>query len=76
TATLRAALPPVPARLAACSCGEVLQGLKLPTECKLFGKACTPGTPVGPCMVSSEGSCAAYYRYERHARPAQRRIEA
>lgn len=47
-----------------CSCGEVLRGLKFPYECKLFGKGCTPETPVGPCMVSSEGACAAYYRYE------------
>ncbi|MGB9791308.1 MAG: hydrogenase formation protein HypD, partial [Thermacetogeniaceae bacterium] len=46
-----------------CSCGEVLKGLKLPYECALFGKACTPMNPVGPCMVSTEGSCAAYYRY-------------
>ncbi|MGE5554536.1 MAG: hydrogenase formation protein HypD [Betaproteobacteria bacterium] len=60
-----------PPKLAACSCGEVLQGKKLPTECQLFGKACTPVSPVGPCMVSSEGSCAAYYRYERYAKPAQ-----
>jgi hydrogenase expression/formation protein HypD len=48
-----------------CSCGEVLKGLKLPYECPLFGKACTPVKPVGPCMVSTEGSCAAYYRYGR-----------
>ncbi len=47
----------------ACSCGEVLKGIKIPTECKLFGKVCTPDKPVGPCMVSSEGSCAAYYKY-------------
>lgn len=47
----------------ACSCGEVLRGLKLPTDCPLFGKACTPEKPVGACMVSTEGSCAAYYRY-------------
>ncbi len=47
-----------------CECGEILRGVKLPFECKLFGKACTPRNPVGPCMVSSEGSCAAYYRYE------------
>lgn len=46
-----------------CSCGQVLKGLKLPYECALFGKACTPMKPVGPCMVSTEGSCAAYYRY-------------
>ncbi len=48
----------------ACSCGEVLKGVKLPTDCKLFGKICTPDRPVGPCMVSSEGSCAAYYKYK------------
>jgi hydrogenase expression/formation protein HypD len=46
-----------------CSCGEVLRGLKIPTECPLFGKRCTPERPVGACMVSTEGSCAAYYRY-------------
>lgn len=48
-----------------CSCGDVLKGLKLPYECPLFGKVCTPAKPVGPCMVSTEGSCAAYYRYGR-----------
>jgi hydrogenase expression/formation protein HypD len=47
----------------ACSCGEVLKGIKVPTDCALFGKACTPEKPVGACMVSSEGSCAAYYKY-------------
>jgi hydrogenase expression/formation protein HypD len=47
-----------------CRCGDVLKGLLVPTECPLFGKRCTPVSPVGPCMVSSEGSCAAYYRYE------------
>jgi hydrogenase expression/formation protein HypD len=46
-----------------CRCGDVLRGIIVPTECGLFGKRCTPGTPVGPCMVSSEGSCAAYYKY-------------
>jgi hydrogenase expression/formation protein HypD len=46
-----------------CVCGEVLQGIKSPADCKLFGKKCTPMTPVGPCMVSSEGTCAAYYKY-------------
>jgi len=58
---------PVTARLRErkkkCACGEVLKGLKLPYECPLFGKVCTPLKPVGPCMVSTEGSCAAYYRY-------------
>ena len=47
----------------ACSCGDVLKGIKIPTDCALFGKACTPEKPVGACMVSSEGSCSAYYRY-------------
>lgn len=50
-----------------CSCGEVLRGVKFPYDCRLFGKACTPENPVGPCMVSTEGSCAAYYRYHREA---------
>jgi len=46
-----------------CSCGDILRGVKIPTECKLFGKGCTPDHPVGPCMVSTEGSCSAYYKY-------------
>jgi hydrogenase expression/formation protein HypD len=46
-----------------CRCGEVLRGVLLPTECALFAKACTPQSPVGPCMVSAEGACAAYYQY-------------
>ncbi|MDI3476866.1 MAG: hydrogenase expression/formation protein HypD [Thermoanaerobacterium sp.] len=46
-----------------CRCGDVLKGLITPKQCPLFGKACTPLNPVGPCMVSSEGSCAAYYKY-------------
>ena len=49
----------------ACACGEILMGLKIPEDCKLYAKACTPMNPVGPCMVSSEGSCAAYYKYNR-----------
>ena len=48
---------------AACSCGDVLRGVKIPLDCPLFGAACTPETPVGACMVSTEGSCAAYHRY-------------
>lgn len=48
-----------------CQCGLVLRGVKLPPECPLFGKICTPENPVGACMVSSEGSCAAYYKYGR-----------
>ena len=49
-----------------CSCGDILRGVKIPTECPLFGTACTPEAPVGPCMVSTEGSCAAYYKYGKH----------
>ncbi len=48
---------------AGCRCGDVLRGVLLPPECPLFAKACTPQSPVGPCMVSAEGACAAYYRY-------------
>lgn len=47
-----------------CQCGEVLQGFLKPYECKLFGKECTPQNPIGALMVSSEGSCAAYYNYK------------
>lgn len=46
-----------------CRCGEVIQGRIEPPECPLFGTACTPGNPVGPCMVSSEGTCAAWHKY-------------
>ncbi|MBN1425220.1 hydrogenase formation protein HypD [Candidatus Fermentibacteria bacterium] len=46
-----------------CICGEVLRAVKTPRDCKLFRTVCTPANPVGPCMVSSEGSCAAYYLY-------------
>lgn len=46
-----------------CVCGEILTGVKVPMECPLYKKTCTPVNPVGPCMVSSEGTCAAYYRY-------------
>ncbi len=52
----------------ACQCGEVLKGVLKPWECKVFGTACTPETPIGTCMVSSEGACAAYYHYGRFAR--------
>ncbi len=48
-----------------CICGQVMKGTRKPTECKLFGKVCTPENPVGSCMVSSEGTCAAYYRFDR-----------
>jgi hydrogenase expression/formation protein HypD len=50
-----------------CRCGEVLRGILEPTECALFRVVCSPRTPVGPCMVSSEGACAAYYQYGEDA---------
>jgi len=49
----------------ACQCGEVLKGVIRPWECKVFGTACTPESPIGTCMVSSEGACAAYYNFGR-----------
>ena len=48
-----------------CECGPILRGLKKPTDCKLFGNVCTPESPLGACMVSSEGACAAHYSYGR-----------
>lgn len=60
--------PEPPKEIAGCQCGEVLRGVTLPYDCRLFAKACTPEHPVGPCMVSSEGSCAAYYRYTDHGK--------
>jgi hydrogenase expression/formation protein HypD len=48
----------------ACRCGEVIQGRMSPQECPLFGTVCVPEDPVGPCMVSSEGACAAAYKYQ------------
>jgi hydrogenase expression/formation protein HypD len=66
----RARFPEIWAQLApaaptACRCGEVLRGVLRPVQCPLFDQACSPASPVGPCMVSSEGACAAAYRYER-----------
>ncbi|OIQ91427.1 hydrogenase expression/formation protein HypD [mine drainage metagenome] len=49
----------------ACDCGAILRGLKKPADCRLFGKACTPESPMGSCMVSAEGACAAYWTYGR-----------
>ncbi len=46
-----------------CICGDILRGMAKPTECQVFGSACTPSKPLGSCMVSSEGACAAYYKY-------------
>ena len=50
----------------ACECGAILRGVKKPTDCRIFGTVCTPQNPIGSCMVSSEGACAAYYKYRRH----------
>ncbi|HYD67219.1 hydrogenase formation protein HypD [Azospirillum sp.] len=49
----------------ACACGAILRGVKKPTDCKLFGTGCTPENPMGSCMVSAEGACAAHYTYGR-----------
>ena len=50
----------------ACICPQILKGLAKPYDCKVFGKACTPQSPIGSCMVSGEGACAAYYKYARN----------
>ena len=57
--------PGEPREPAGCRCGDVLRGLVDPPDCALFGRRCTPEDPIGACMVSSEGSCAARYRYGR-----------
>ena len=54
----------------ACQCGDILRGAKQPSDCKVFGKACTPENPMGACMVSSEGACAAQYQFGRRQREA------
>jgi len=54
----------------ACECGAILRGVKRPWECKIFGTVCTPETPMGSCMVSSEGACAAHYTYGRYRQVA------
>jgi len=58
---------PEPREVRGCRCGEVLKGTIDPPECPLFDRACTPERPLGACMVSSEGTCAAWFRHERHA---------
>ena len=50
---------------AACQCPSIIRGVKKPTDCSIFGTACTPRNPIGSCMVSAEGTCAAYYKYRR-----------
>ncbi len=57
--------PSVRTDVKGCLCPEILRGVKTPTDCKLFGTVCTPENPMGSCMVSSEGSCAAYWTYGR-----------
>lgn len=65
-ARLKYSLPKIEGRSnPACRCGEVLQGKCKPKDCKVFGKGCTPQHPIGACMVSNEGTCAAYYAYAR-----------
>ncbi len=54
----------------ACACAEVLRGIKRPQDCKVFGTACTPDHPLGSCMVSAEGACAAHYHYGRFRQAA------
>ncbi|MBU2497875.1 MAG: hydrogenase formation protein HypD [Proteobacteria bacterium] len=58
--------PPFSEEPRGCACGEILTGLKTPPECPLYKETCSPLNPVGPCMVSSEGTCAAYYRYQNY----------
>ncbi|MGC8491133.1 MAG: hydrogenase formation protein HypD [Syntrophobacteraceae bacterium] len=72
-ASERFALPEIQVREhPGCKCGEVLRGIMRPSECGLFRTVCSPQTPKGPCMVSSEGTCGAYYRYQN---PPQSRRE-
>ena len=54
---------------AACQCPAIIRGVKKPTDCAIFGTACTPRDPIGSCMVSAEGACAAYYKYRRRITP-------
>jgi len=51
---------------AKCFCGKVICGIVTPDQCELFGTSCTPTNPIGPCMVSSEGTCQAWFKYNRH----------
>ncbi len=60
--------PPTGEEIKGCECPSILRGAKRPPECRLFGTACTPETPLGACMVSSEGACAAYWSYGRFRR--------
>ncbi len=63
-------MPPIQAsEIKGCECPEILKGKKRPSDCKLFGSGCTPENPMGACMVSSEGACAAYWSYGRFRQP-------
>ena len=76
-AARRFELTPPPVReIPGCQCGDVLRGVTLPFDCRLFARGCTPEHPIGPCMVSSEGSCAAYYRYTDYGRRPEGAAEA
>jgi len=66
-AKIRFGVETIEPRKTKCRCGEVIRGVIAPNECPLFGKACHPMNPIGPCMVSAEGSCAAYYQYMRES---------
>jgi hydrogenase expression/formation protein HypD len=68
--------PEEPREIPGCQCGDVLRGVLLPYQCRLFAKGCTPEHPIGPCMVSSEGSCAAYYRYTDYGKDDSRAKKA
>ncbi|MBN3811033.1 hydrogenase formation protein HypD [Paraburkholderia sp. Ac-20347] len=65
-----ALVPRVAADVKTCQCGAILRGCAKPSDCKLFATVCTPATPFGACMVSSEGACAAHYQYGRFVAPA------
>jgi hydrogenase expression/formation protein HypD len=66
---------PAPPEAKGCRCGDVLKGICLPEDCPLMGAHCSPANPIGACMVSSEGSCAAYYRYAYRERTTTRRAD-
>jgi len=69
-AATRFALTPLPeCEPAKCLCGKVISGCARPNDCELFGTSCTPIHPIGPCMVSSEGTCQAWFKYHRHTAP-------
>jgi hydrogenase expression/formation protein HypD len=61
---------------AACQCPSIIRGVKRPTDCSIFGTVCTPRSPIGSCMVSAEGVCAAYYRYRRSTQPKTSELHA